>query len=739
MIGLRKLWIYRKIFLFLFIFFFSSVVFAYEGEKKKILILNSYHQGLSWTDNIVKGIKESLKPEEAKIEYYIEYMDTKRFYDNAYFEKIFALLNQKYRNIKFDLIFVSDNDALLFTLKYYNILFKNTAVVFCGINNFNDSLIEKHRRWFTGVAEETDVEKTIEIALKIHNNTKQIYVINDATTTGLAMKENLLKVIPKFSNKVKFIILENPDMRELQREVENIPPRSIVLLLLVNRDRTGNFFAYEESLDLLYPHIKVPIYSVWDFYLGRGIVGGKLTSAYLQGKKAGQLGLEILHGKSPLEIPVVKESPNEYMFDYNELRRFNISLSQIPKDSKVINIPESFFYKYRKTLITIVISFVAAILVIVVLSINISKRKKIEQALRISEEKYRDLYDNAPDMYHSVDKNGIIIDCNETEAKMLGYRKEEIIGKPITYFMTEESKKAQEEFFPHIHKYNFVQVERDFVRKDGSVFTASLNVYVEVDEKGNFIKTKTIGRDITYRKKIEEELRQSKEALRKLSVYLQNIRENERKEIAKEIHDELGQSLTALKLNLSWLRKRFVDENFQNRLNNLDLPVEKINIHFEEALSIVNALIKQVQNISNRLRPSLIDYLSIEDAIKWQIREFEKNTSILCNFEFSGDIDKIPKNISLPVFRIFQEALTNIARHANATEVNIKMFRADSSIVLIIKDNGIGIPEEKIKSPESFGLMAMRERAYFIGATLDIKRGADSGTEIILSVPLKEQ
>ncbi|WP_297211470.1 MULTISPECIES: sensor histidine kinase [Thermodesulfovibrio] len=710
--------------LLLILFLFSSNLYGQTESKKKILILNSYHHGLSWTDNIVKGIKESLKPIESQIEYYIEYMDTKRFYREAYFNRIYRLLKDKYANKKFDLIFVSDNDALFFTMKHYRELFRDTPVVFCGINNFSDSMIHKYRKWFTGVAEETDVAGTIQVALRLHPDTERIYVINDVTTTGLAMKRSLLEVAPRFLRKVQFIMLENPDMRELLSEVEKIPPKSIILLLLVNRDRTGNFFAYEESLDLLYPHTKLPIYSVWDFYLGRGIVGGKLTSAFLQGKKAGELGIQILRGKAPSQIPVVKESPNEFMFDYNELKRFNISLKRLPQESRIINLPESFFIKYRRTLLTIAFGFVFLSFVIVVLTINITKRKKIERELRISEEKYRDLYDNAPDMYHSVDKNGIIIDCNETEAKMLGYKKEEIIGKPITYFMTEESKKAQAEFFPNIHKYSFVQIERDFVRKDGSVFTASLNVYVEVDEKGNFVKTKTIGRDITYRKKIEEELRKSKEALRKLSVYLQNARENERKEIASEIHDELGQSLTALKLSLSWIRKRIDDETLRTK--------------FDESLSIVNALIKEVQNIANRLRPSLIDYLNLQDAIKWQVKEFERNTYINCKLEIVEDKLSLPKEISLPLFRIFQEALTNIARHANASEVFVKMFKSNGSIVLIIKDNGVGIDEEKIKSPDSFGLMAMRERAYSINGTIDIRRAMEGGTEVIISVPLRK-
>ncbi|GAB6182775.1 sensor histidine kinase [Thermodesulfovibrio hydrogeniphilus] len=716
---------FRRLISFIFIFIILvSAVYAQAEDKKRILILNSYHQGLSWTDNIVKGIKESLKPLENQIEYYIEYMDTKRFYGKEHFDRIFKLLQNKYSNVKFDLVFVSDNDALLFTIKHYKELFTYSPVVFCGINNFSDSLVEKHRKWFTGVAEETDVEKTLDIALRLHPDTQRVYIINDITTTGLAMKKTILDIIPNFSSKVQFIMIENPNMQELIQEVEKIPSRSIILMLLVNRDKTGNFFAYEESLEIIYPHTKVPMYSVWDFYLGRGIVGGKLTSAYLQGKKAGELGLQILGGKSPSEIPIVKESPNEYMFDYRELKRFNVALNRIPKESKVINLPESFFLKYRKTFLAIVFGFVFLSCIIIILVVNINKRKKVEKELRLSEEKYRDLYDSAPDMYHSVDKNGKIIECNETEAKMLGYRKEEIIGKPLIYFMTEESRKAQEEFFPNITKYRFVQIERDFVRKDGSVFTAALNVFVEVDEKGNLIKTKTIGRDITYSKKIEKELRESKEALRKLSLYLQNVRENERKEIAKEIHDELGQSLTALKLSLSWMKKRVENQVLQER--------------FDESISIVNALIKEVQNISNRLRPSLIDHLNFQDAIKWQTKEFEKNTSINCILEIQEDSINLSKEKSLVLFRIFQEALTNIARHANATEVYVKMFRTNESLIFKVKDNGIGITEEKIQSPDSFGLMAMRERAYSINATFDIRRAKEGGTEVIICVPLSE-
>jgi PAS domain S-box-containing protein len=146
---------------------------------------------------------------------------------------------------------------------------------------------------------------------------------------------------------------------------------------------------------------------------------------------------------------------------------------------------------------------------------DITERKRVEEKLRELMEKYRDLYDNAPDMYHSLDKNGIIIDCNETEAKMLGYKKEEIIGRPFTDFLTEESKRLFERDFPRLNEEKtLLNLEREFVRKDGSTFIASLNVFSELDEKGRLVRTKTIARDITELKKAEKSLRESEERFR---------------------------------------------------------------------------------------------------------------------------------------------------------------------------------------------------------------------------------
>jgi PAS domain S-box-containing protein len=701
-------------------------VSAGASPKKQVLILNSYHKGLSWTDNVVAGIESVLKTdsEGRNVELHYEYMDTKRYYGEAYFRKLAETFAEKYRAEHFDLVIVSDNDAFDFAGTYGRKLFPGAPVVFCGVNNYKDSMLAG-RDNFTGVAEDTDIRSTIAVALKLHPKAKQVVVLGDKTTTGLAMKQNMLEVIPEFQDRVKFVFFEDFDFPELQAKVRAVPPDSIILLSVVNRDRKGNFFAYEEGLDFIYPAAKAPIYSFWDFYLGRGIVGGMLTSGVQQGKTAGHMALRILRGESVSAIPVIKKSPNLYMFDERELRRFGVDPASLPAESIVINKPDTFYYRYRNLILAGSGIIITLSLVIVSLLVNISLRKRYETALRESEEKYRDLYDHAPDMYHSINRDGIIIDCNDTEAMMLGYAKEEIIGRPIADFLTEESRKTYDREFSTLTEYRALYgLDREFVRKDGTTFTASLNVFIEVDEAGELVRTKTIARDVTERKRVETGLLRSREELRSLSAHIQSAREEERGNIAREIHDELGQVLSKLKLDLSWLKKRLV-------------PEQKPLLEKTDKMSdLVDSTIKTVQRISSELRPGVLDYLGLAEAIEWQLKEFRERTGMACTARISPELAVEDKDVSTTVFRILQETLTNIIRHAKASRVEVELKNEDNSLTLEIRDNGEGIAREDISDPASFGIMSMRERARHLGGAVLITGEPGKGTTVLVRIPL---
>jgi PAS domain S-box-containing protein len=456
-----------------------------------------------------------------------------------------------------------------------------------------------------------------------------------------------------------------------------------------------------------------------------------LISGFHQGKSAAQLALRILGGESVASIPVVRESPNSYMFDYQQLKLFGLEESDLPEGSIIINKPDTLYSRHRTLVQTAVLTITLLMLTIVVLLTIITYRKKMEKALRDSEERYRDLYENAPDMYHSVNKEGIITECNETGARMLGYSKEEIIGRPLSDFFTEESKETHEKEFPALKdKKGHMDMETEFIRKDSTTFRASLNMSDEVDGDGELIKTKTIARDLTERMRVEE-LKKSQEQLRSLSAYLESAREEEKKRIARQIHDELGHALTTLSLDLSWLNNRLS--------NDIESPdIDSIKTRTQAMFDLIDSTVQTVQRISSELTPGVLDHLGLAEAVKWQVDKFRNRTGIKYDVIINPENIKLDQKSSITVFRIFQEALTNIVRHSEATEVKVLLKEADERLTLEVEDSGKGIQAEHIASPESVGLIGIRERARILGGRVRISGSPGKGTTVKVVIPVNE-
>ena len=311
-------------------------IFAQSNMKKSVLVLNSYHKDYKWSDNIIEGITSVFAPNARNIDLQVEYMDTHRISDNEYIYQLFETYKYKFREKKFDVIIASDDPAFAFLVKYHDELFPGTPIVFCGVNYFVDSMLDG-QDLFTGVVEGQDIKSTLDIALKLHPKTKNIYVINDNTMTGISINKTLQETIPFFTDRVNFISLEDYDMKQIKEKVAHLPADSLILFLIMFQDTAGNKFSYSESISQIAANSTVPIYGVWDFALGDGLVGGMLSSGYYQGELAANLAQRILQGEKPLDIPIVRNSPNHYMFDSNQMKRYNINNSDLPSDSIIIN------------------------------------------------------------------------------------------------------------------------------------------------------------------------------------------------------------------------------------------------------------------------------------------------------------------------------------------------------------------------------------------------------------------
>lgn len=254
---------------------------------------------------------------------------------------------------------------------------------------------------------------------------------------------------------------------------------------------------------------------------------------------------------------------------------------------------------------------------------------------------------------------------------------------------------------------------------------ASLEEAVRVRTADLMQANQALRLEISEREQAERALRSSQEKLRKLSAHLQSARESERAAVAREIHDELGATLTAVKMDLHWYAKTLAGGGY--------LSSDKL---IETAALVVSA-IHTVKRIATELRPSILDHLGLWPALEWQIQEFQKHYGIRCSLEIESPPVALDSEMQTAIFRIAQEALTNVARHARATQVSVRARHAGGRVKMEIEDNGIGLPAAKVVDPASCGIQGMRERAQTFGGEVRFLPGEGTGTRVLITFPVK--
>jgi len=353
--------------------------------------------------------------------------------------------------------------------------------------------------------------------------------------------------------------------------------------------------------------------------------------------------------------------------------------------------------------------------------------KKTERELIKNEKKFRDLVDLLPQTVYEMDLYGNFKFTNKYGIQSFGYTQEDI-NKGVNFlqlFVTSERKRVRANI-QSILEGNFTSGnEYTCLRKDGTTFQ-SLFYSNPIMQNDKAIGLRGVVIDITDRKKAESDLKESRDQLRSLASHLQTVREEERLIMAREIHDELGQALTALKMDLIWMQKRFGPEQ-EEHLNKV-----------RSMSNLVDSTIQTVRRISTELRPGLIDDLGLQAAMEWYCGEFQNRTGIKCNLDLDEEEHPLEQDRVIAVFRIFQEALTNVARHAEAKKVYVRLHFNSETLSMEIKDNGKGITEEQIFSQKSLGLVGLRERVNPWGGTVIISGIKNMGTTVKVILPIQD-
>lgn len=356
---------------------------------------------------------------------------------------------------------------------------------------------------------------------------------------------------------------------------------------------------------------------------------------------------------------------------------------------------------------------------------DITQQKRSEIKLReafVQQLLFASIVHSSNDAIISKTLDGIITSWNRGAETIFNYTEEEAIGKHIDIITPAELLIEQSHIIDQIKKGEHVQnYETERLTKNGMRIKVSLTISPIYNASGIVIGASKIARNITEQKKAAEDLMQTNKELHSLSAHLQNIREEERTHIAREIHDELGQQLSALKMDIEWLISKMPQKN--------RVMDEKV----ADLLTLIRQTVNSVRRISTNLRPAILDDLGLIAALEWQSCEAGKRSGIHINLTCNVTDVALPLPITTGLFRIYQEALTNVVRHSNAKHVNAEFNISNNMITLQITDDGKGIATEPGR--KTFGLLGMKERAYILDGNIEIQSKPGKGTTITVSIP----
>jgi PAS domain S-box-containing protein len=361
-------------------------------------------------------------------------------------------------------------------------------------------------------------------------------------------------------------------------------------------------------------------------------------------------------------------------------------------------------------------------------------RRLAEEALRLSQQRFESVALATTDAIWDLNLDTKVVWWNEGIQKLFGYRPEDVSSK-FEWWLERVHPEDREKVTESIRRVadsggRAWAGEYRFRRQDGTYATVLDRGYIIQDAAGK--PTRLVGglSDISERRAAEKALENSRQQLRALTARLQSGREAERAAVAREIHDDLGQMLTALKLNLDWVEREIGEREVDTTLNPM---LERVL----ESGEIIEGAIQSVQRIAADLRPAALDDLGLAEALREEARRFEERSGIACQLRLPSESLVLPSETSTTIFRVFQEALTNVARHAQATSVNMSLETRADSIVLQLEDNGKGIPPEAIGDSRSLGLLGMAERASSLGGHVAVAPATPHGTRVTLQLPWK--
>jgi len=685
---------------------------AAQTNAKNVLVLYPYGPPPSFT--ILKSTMQAQIPEQ--INFYIASMSNRRFEEEDYQESLAETFRRGYHGIKLDVVIASTYPVLQFAVRYRSKMFPGVPIVFFDVYP-NELEGQKIPPGVTGVIVPLAMRETIDLALHLHPNTGAVAVITGTSEwerywLALAHSELL-----RYQDKVREIDLIGPPNGQMLERVAALPPHTVVLFQLAPHDSNEGTFGYFDVLSAAAQ--RLPTYSV---YPGLGLTHGGIGGVYRDIPKDVRLTAETavraISGEPTENVPIVRDSSVQVEVDWGALQRWHIPPSALPRGSVILDRPLTFWEQYQKYLIATISLIVAQALLIIGLLWQRARKRKAEAVLGESEERFRVMADSTPALVWMCERHGKITYLNERRLAFTGPDPKAGYGDSwIAYVHPDDVKGILDTLSQALKDHKPFSKAYRLRRSDG-VYRWMFDVAApRVNGDGSFAGFIGSAIDVTDQKLAQQ-------ALEKVSGQLIEAQEKERSRIARDLHDDICQRLALLSMEIEQANR-----SSNGSAMTAGGRLEEIRKHCSEIAG-------DVQSLSHQLHSSKLEYLGIVAAIRGFCSEFSKQHEVSVEFTDRNVPGDLPKDVSLCLFRIAQEALHNALKHSGVSQFSVEISGIADEIQLVVRDAGVGFDVEEAQKNRGLGLVSMQERVHLVQGRFSVESEPGKGTKILAVVPM---
>jgi PAS domain S-box-containing protein len=726
----RRLDPFLFVFLVIFVWQFGCPTLAQSQPQvdltgKNVLVLHSHEANALVFLGTDRGLSTALQFSGVPIlnQFFVS-LDLRRNPDPRYKKHLIEEMRIRCGHRKIDVIITMFPEALEFVLRDCRDIFSDVPIVALYLPQSLEP--PKTDRYIIGHSVTPDILGTFEIALKLVPGAKRVYVVSGTHEVDRRIEDQAHRDLKKWETRLEFYYLSHMSFQDILATLSNAPPDSVVLLLIFTQDIAGKGYTSPEMAQRLSQVSAAPIFGLLDASLGFGITGGSLINFERIGSKAGELALDVLRGiPPPRSASGILDVPPMPMFDWRQLKRWNLSVSALPKGSIVIN-RELTLWDFKYYILGGIAILLAQTALVIGLLMQRRRKEVAEISLRQKTEELDQFFNVTLDLLGIANTDGYFLRLNPAMEKILGYTREEFMAKRFFEFIhPDDLDRTQESVSLLTSQKKISSFENRYCCKDGTYRWLEWSSA----PAGNLIYA--AARDVTERKQAEQTLQekervllQNQYELRKLTGRLISAHEEERSRLARELHDDLSQRLAVISIDAGKLEQQLINSPgpIKEKLNEMKNQVVKISA--------------DIHNLARQLHPSILDDLGLVRAIESECAAFLKREGV--NIVFSRDnISNVAgKEVSLTLYRIVQEGLRNISKHACANHVSVSLKGFDQGILLSVEDDGIGFDLAEARLMPGLGLSSLRERVRLVNGELSIQSQPGEGTVITVKAPL---